>query len=324
MARFVAIRLAQAIAIVFLVASLTFILIHIAPGDPTRSLTEAPSVPPDVRAQLRTNFGLDRPLLEQYARYIGNLATGDLGYSFAEHRGVGAAILERVPNTLLLTVAGVLIAFGLGVPIGALQGWRAGSKTDHTLTVTSLFFYSLPVFWLGIMLQLGLGLGIGILPVSGAIDPVTHDSLPWIGRVWDRLAHLLLPAITLGLVGAAAFARFQRSATLDAVLQDFVRTARGKGLAERVILFRHTLRAALLPTITLFGLTFPILLSGAVLVETVFSWPGMGRLIVDSIASRDYYVVIGTAIVSASMVVLGNLLADVLYWVADPRTRPSA
>ena len=318
--RFIAIRLTQAIAIVFLVASLTFFLIHIAPGDPTRSLAEAPSVPPNVRAQLRENFGLDRPLLEQYVRYITNLARGDLGYSFAEHRPVSAAIGERVLNTLLLAAAGLVLAFGLGVPVGAIQGWRAGTKTDHALTGATLIFYSIPVFWLGLMLQLVFSVGWGVLPSGSAIDPITHDSLSLAGRGWDRFKHLLLPAFSLGLVGAATFARFQRSATLEAVLQDFIRAARGKGLVERLILFRHALRASLLPTVTLFGLTFPVLLSGAVLVETVFSWPGMGRLIVDSIATRDYYVVTGTAIVSAAMVVTGNLIADVLYWAADPRT----
>jgi peptide/nickel transport system permease protein len=320
-ARFIAIRLAQAIAIVFLVATLTFFFIHLAPGDPTRSLAEAPTVPPNVRAQLRENFGLDRPLLEQYVRYIANLVRGDMGYSFAEHRTVAAAIGERVPNTLLLAAAGLLLAFGLGIPVGAIQGWRAGTKTDHVLTGATLITYSIPVFWLGLTLQLLFSVAWGVLPSGGAIDPITHDSMSLAGRSWDRLTHLLLPALSLGLVGAATFARFQRSATLDAVVQDFIRTARGKGLAERAILFRHALRAALLPTITLFGLAFPILLSGAVLVEAVFSWPGMGRLIVDSIATRDYYVVTGTAIVSAAMVVMGNLIADVLYWFADPRTR---
>ena len=324
MARFLALRLVHAIAIVFLVATLTFFLIHMAPGDPIIRRSEALSVPPEVRAQLLENFGLDRPLAEQYLRYLGNLATGDLGYSFSENRPVTTAILERIPNTLILAGLGMLLAFGIGVPVGAIQGWRSGSKTDNALTVTSLVFYSLPVFWLGIMLQLAFGLGLGLFPVSGAIDPVIHDGLSTFGRLWDRIRHLVLPAATLGAVGAGALARFQRSATLETVVQDFIRTARGKGLTERLILFRHALRAALLPSITLFGLTFPALLSGAVLVETVFSWPGIGRLIYDSIVARDYFVVTGTAIVSAIMVVLGNLVADVLYWVADPRTRPAS
>ena len=323
MARFLAIRLAQAIAIVFLVASLTFFLIHMAPGDPMRAIADTPSVPPEVRAQLRENFGLDRSLLEQYFRYLGNLVRGDLGYSLAERRSVTAAIAERVPNTLILAATGLILAFGIGVPIGALQAWRSGSRTDHALTLTSLVIYSVPVFWLGLMLQLGFSLGWDILPSSGAVD-VLHDRMSFLERIWDRLVHLVLPGITLGLVGAATFARFQRSATLEVVAQGYIRTARGKGLGEKLILLRHALRASLLPTITLFGLAFPVLLSGAVLVEVIFSWPGIGRLIVDSIASRDYHVVTGTAIVSATLVVLGNIIADLLYWIADPRTKTVA
>ena len=173
------------------------------------------------------------------------------------------------------------------------------------------------------MLQLGFSLGWDILPSSGAVD-VLHDRMSFLERIWDRLVHLVLPGITLGLVGAATFARFQRSATLEVVAQGYIRTARGKGLGEKLILLRHALRASLLPTITLFGLAFPVLLSGAVLVEVIFSWPGIGRLIVDSIASRDYHVVTGTAIVSATLVVLGNIIADLLYWIADPRTKTVA
>jgi len=319
--RFVVARFVQGVVIVFLVASFTFVLIHIAPGDPFLGLAEQSNVPSDVREQLRENFGLDRPLAEQYIRYLGNIARGDFGYSFSEHRPVAAAIVERVPNTLLLAVAGLAIAFGLGIPLGAWQGWRSGSKTDHSLTLASLAIYSLPVFWLGMMLQLTLGVGLGLFPMGSAVDPIIHAHLGFIARIWDRLVHLALPAITLGLAGAATFARFQRTATLDAIVQDFVRTARGKGLRERTVLFGHTLRAALLPTITLFGLAFPILLSGAVLVEVVFSWPGMGRLAVDAISTRDYYVVTGTTIVSATMVVVGNLMADILYRMADPRTQ---
>lgn len=321
MTRFVVARFAQGVVIVFLVASFTFVLIHVAPGDPFLGLAERSSVPSDVREQLRVNFGLDRPLAEQYVRYLGNVARGDFGYSFSERRPVAAAIVERVPNTLLLAVAGLAIAFGLGIPLGAWQGWRSGSTTDHTLTIVSLAIYSLPVFWVGMMLQLVLGVGLGLFPMGNAIDPIMHSSLGLFGRTWDRLVHLALPAITLGLAGAATFARFQRTAMLDTIVQDFVRTARSKGLSERTVLFGHTLRAALLPTITLFGLAFPILLSGAVLVEAVFSWPGMGRLAVDAISTRDYYVVTGTTIVSAAMVVVGNMVADILYRVADPRTQ---
>lgn len=321
MLRFLAVRLAQAAAIVFLAATLSFVLVRLAPGDPFRAMSEWAFVSPDVLAQQRRNFGLDRPIPEQYVRYLANLARGDLGYSFAERRPVAQAIGERIPNTLLLAAAALVVSFGLGVVIGALQGARPASRLDDTLSVTTLVLYSVPVFWLGLMLLLVFGQALHWLPVGGATDAVLYPHLSWLGRLGDRLQHLVLPAATLGLVGAAAVSRYQRAAMLDAIRQDFVRTARAKGLAERTVLFRHALRNALLPTVTLFGLTFPVLLSGAVLVETVFGWPGLGKFAVDSISNRDYQVVTASAVITAAMVVLGNLVADLLYRVVDPRTR---
>lgn len=304
-----------------LVATLTFALIHIAPGDPFAALGEGAAVPAEVRQQYRQSFGLDRPLATQYVRYMRNLLRGDLGYSFAEHRPVAQAIAARIPHTLTLAAAGLVIAFGLGIPLGVLQGARPGSRRDRLLSIATLSLYALPVFWLGLMLQLVFAEHLGWLPVGGALDPVTYAHLSAPARLADRLVHLVLPACTLGVVGAAAVAPYQRAAMLEAAVQEFVRAARAKGLSERAVLWRHALRNALLPTATLFGLAFPVLLSGSVLVETVFSWPGMGLLAVRSIATRDYYVVTGIAILAAAMVVVGNLLADLLYWWIDPRTR---
>ena len=321
MLRFLAVRVAQSAAIVFLVATLTFVLLRLAPGDPLRAGQESALIPPEVREQHRRNFGLDRPIHIQYLRYLTNLARGDLGYSFAERRPVAEAIGERIPNTLLLGGAALLVMFGVGIAIGVLQGVRAASRTDDALSLVTLTFYSVPVFWLGIVLLLVFGETLHWLPVGGAKDAVVFPHLPWPGKLWDRVTHLVLPALTLGIAGAAGTARYQRAAMIEAIAQDFVRTARAKGLRGRVVLFRHALRNALLPTITLFGLAFPVLLSGAVLVETVFAWPGLGKLAVDSIGRRDYAVVTGAAIITALMVVLGTLLADWLYRIADPRTR---
>ena len=324
MIRFLAVRATQAAVIVFLVATLTFVLIHLAPGSPFTASGETNRVSQETIQQLERSFGLDRPVPVQYIRYLRNLARGDLGYSFAEHRPVRDAFLERVPNTLLLTGAGLVIMFALGIVVGATQGARPGSRTDDVLTLLTLAVYSMPIFWLGLMSLLLFGLALHWLPVGGTHDPVIYEQLGIIGRVGDRLRHLLLPALTLGLIGAATTARYQRAAMLDIIRQDFVRTARAKGLAEWAVLFRHALRNALLPTITLFGLAFPLLLSGAVLVEWVFSWPGLGKLAVDAIHGRDYAVVTGAAIVTAVMVVLGNFIADVLYRLVDPRTREPA
>lgn len=325
MMRFIGTRLLHAVGIVFIVATITFVLLQLAPGDPLTRATESALVSRDVIEQQRRNFGLDRPVHVQYALYLGNLARGDFGYSFREHRPAWDAIRDRIGNTLLLAAAGLVVMFALGIATGAWQGARAGSAGDGVLSVVSLTVYSTPVFWLGVMFVLVFAEGLQWLPATGATDPVVSAHLSPIGRLWDRLVHLVLPALTLGLAGAAVVARFQRAAMLDVVRQDFVRTARAKGLPERAVLLHHALRNALLPTVTLFGLAFPVLLSGAVLVETVFAWPGMGKLTVDAIAARDYAVVTGTAMLAAACVVAGNLLADVLYWMLDPRTRePSA
>lgn len=321
MLRFLAVRLAQAAAIVLLVATLSFILIRLAPGDPLAAMSEWDTVAPEVLAQQRRNLGLDRPIPVQYVRYLASLARGDLGYSFAERRPVATAIADRIPNTLLLAGTALVLMFGLGTLVGAVQGARSASRLDDALSVLTLVLYSVPVFWLGLVLLLVFAEGLHWLPAGGARDAVLYGHLSWAGKIADRTQHLLLPALTLGLVGAAAVARYQRAAMIDAVRQDFVRTARAKGLAERAVLVRHALRNALLPTVTIFGLTFPVLLSGAVLVETVFAWPGLGKFAVDSINNRDYQVVTATAIIAATMVVSGNLLADLLYRAVDPRTR---
>jgi peptide/nickel transport system permease protein len=321
--RFLAARGIQAAAIVFLVATLTFVLIHAAPGNPLVAPGETNRVPPEVTEQLERQFGLDRPVWEQYLRYLGNLVRGDFGYSFSEYRPVRDAFLERVPNTLLLAGTGLVIMFVLGIVVGAVQGARAGSRTDDVLSLLTLTLYSVPIFWLGLMSLLLFGLLLHVLPVGGTHDPVIYDQLGTFGKIGDRLRHLALPAATLGLIGAATIARYQRAAMLDVVRQDFVRTARAKGLSERAVLLGHALRNALLPAITLFGLAFPLLLSGAVLVEWVFSWPGLGKLTVDAVRGRDYYVVTGSAIVTTIMVVLGNVLADLLYRLVDPRTGES-
>jgi peptide/nickel transport system permease protein len=321
MIRFLGGRLLHAAGIVFLVATITFVLLQLAPGDPLTPVGESAFVPRSVVEQQRRNFGLDRPISEQYLRYLANLARGDLGYSFREHRPAWHAIRDRLANTLFLAVAGLTVAFGVGMLAGVAQGARPGSRRDDVLSFLSLALYSTPVFWLGVMLLLVFAEALGWLPATGAVDPAVHAQLPFLGRVWDRLTHLILPGLTLGLAGAAVIARYQRAAMLEAIGQDFIRSARARGLGDRAVLLRHALRNALLPIVTLFGLAFPLLLSGAVLVETVFAWPGMGKLTVDAIQARDYAVVTGATILAATLVVTGNLLADLLYWALDPRTR---
>lgn len=321
MAAFIARRLLQAAATVFAVATITFFLIHIAPGDPLTRMTESPLASPEFIEQARRNLGLDRPLHEQYLLYIANLARGDLGVSLSLHRPTWHAIRDAIPNTLILALAALFIDFFAGVLIGTTQGMRPKSRVDDTLSALTLTLYSTPVFWLGLMLLLLFGQELRWLPVGGVSDPVTYPYLSTLGKLLDRLEHLLLPALTLGLIGAAGTARYQRAALIDVIQQDYVRAARAKGLGERAVTFRHALRNALLPTVTLLGLSLPLLLSGAVLVETVFAWPGMGKLSADAVFRRDYTLVTSVAMIAAVMVVLGNLLSDILYRVVDPRTR---
>jgi peptide/nickel transport system permease protein len=319
--RFVVGRLLQGVLVVLGVATLVFVLLHLAPGDPLTVLGDAPQIAPEALEQLRRNFGLDRPVGEQYFRYLARLAQGDLGLSLTQHRPVTAALADAIPHTLLLAAAALLVDFAAGIGIGIAQGRRPGSRTDHVLSLLTVTLYSTPVFALGLLLLGVFGETLGWLPLGGSIDPIRHAGLPLAGRVADRLQHLVLPALTLGLVGAAYTARHQRSALIETLHQDFVRAARARGLSARVVLLRHALRNALTPTITLAGLAFPALLSGSVLVESVFGWPGMGRLAAEAIGRRDYPIVTAAAIIAAIMVVVGNLLADVVTRLADPRLR---
>lgn len=313
-------RVAAGIAIIFAVVSLTFVAIHLAPGRPFLPPDERPMDPAAV-ARLQRNYGLDRPLPEQFVRYFIELAHGELGESFSQRRPVAQAIVSAIPNTLLLTTTALAIDFTLGILIGLYQASHARRRSDVALANVTLFFYSLPTFWLALVLQLCCAVWLGWFPTGGVIDPVLHDSLPLLGRVADRLHYLVLPALTLGLVGAGGTARFQRAALLEALGHDYVRTARAKGLAEPAVLVRHAWRDALLPVITLAGLALPFLLTGAVLIETVFSWPGLGKLAADAISARDYPLVLATTLVATCAVVLGSLVADLLTALADPRVR---
>jgi peptide/nickel transport system permease protein len=320
-AGFLARRLGAAALVAFGVVTLTFLLIHLAPGSPLAGPAENPYVSREMIEQARRLWALDRPLHLQYLRYLANLARGDWGMSFWMHRPVLDALGDALPNTLVLALSALILDFTLGIAIGTLQGMRARSTLDRVCSAVTLTLYSVPVFWLGLVLVLVFGQELGWLPVGGVVDPVLHPTYGLLGKILDRAVHLLLPALTLGLVGAAGTARYQRAAVLEVVRQDFIRTARAKGLDETAVALRHALRNALLPTITLLGLSLPTLFSGAVLVETVFSWPGMGRLAVDSMLRRDYPVVTGAAILVALAVVAGNLVADLLVRLADPRTR---
>ncbi|HET7565850.1 MAG TPA: ABC transporter permease [Gemmatimonadaceae bacterium] len=317
---YVARRIVQAGVIVFLVATLSFFLLHLAPGDPFTTL-DSPNITEAVRAQWRTAYGLDRPLPEQYLRYLRNVARGDLGYSYSLHRPVSEALASALPNTLLLMGVALVMSFAIGILLGVLQARHRGSGIDHGIGTVSLVFFSMPDFWLAIMMLLVFAYWIPIFPVNGMFDPLMHAYYGFWGRVLDRVRHLVLPAVTLTLLTAALISRYQRAAVLDVLQDDFVRTARAKGLGERRVMLRHVLRNALLPIITLMGLLLPALLGGAVFVEKIFAWPGMGYLTVNAIATRDYPLVTAAMIIAAVLVAVGSLLADLLSALVDPRLR---
>ena len=313
-------RVFASLAIIVAVVTLVFILIHLAPGEPFTGQDDG-ALDPAVRAQLRRDFGLDRPILVQYRDYLVQLAQGNLGYSFSHARPVRDVLAEAIPFTLLLGGTALLIDFLLGLGLGIYQALRVNRPPDIIISAVSLFIYSLPTFWLGLILLLVFGQILHIFPVGGARDVVLCPVVDSFYCFVDQLWHLALPALTLGIVGAAGTARYQRAAMLEIAGQDFVRTARAKGLPERRVVLRHQLRNAMLSFITRFGLAFPFLLTGAVLTETIFAWPGMGRVAVEAILRRDYPVVTATALIASTLVVAGNLLADILLAVADPRLR---
>jgi len=319
--RYLAQRLGQAAVIVAIVAAITFALIHLAPGDPFSAVMDNQNVSETVRQTLRAQYGFDRPLPEQFVRYVNSLAHGQLGWSISNERPVLEVLGSALPNTLLLMGVALVGSFTLGILIALIQVARRGSITDHTLSGISLFFFSMPDFWLAILALLTFTYWLPVFPVGGAVDPVNHEYMGLGGKFLDRLWHLALPALTLMLLASAVVARYQRAALLDVLPADYIRTARLKGLTEREILRRHALRNALLPIISLVGLSFPALLTGAFFVEKIFAWPGMGYAVMSAIGTRDYPLVVGGVIIGSIMVTLGSLLSDLLYAWADPRLR---
>jgi peptide/nickel transport system permease protein len=315
-------RLGAAAATTVLAATAAFALARLAPGAPMVEGAERLRADPARVAQLRARFGLDRPPAQQYARWLANAARGDLGESFVFHRPVAALVAERLPATLLLGGAALMLGFAGGIAVALAQATRAGSRTDALLGTAALTAWSVPGFWLGLLLLWAFGQVLGWLPVGGMTTPVLHERLGPAARAADVARHLVLPAVTLAVGVAAAAARFQRGALVDALRADFVRAARARGLSGRRVVLRHALRASLGPTVALAGVTVPALLAGSVLVESVFGWPGVGRLLYDAIAARDYNVITGIALLGGALVALSNLAADLAAHALDPRTAP--
>ena len=314
---FLAWRLIQSLVLLFIVLTITFFLLHLAPGDPM-SRYYNPDFSPEAVRSIRESLGLDKPLAEQYFKWIGSFARGDFGVSLRFQRPVRDLLAEAIPNTLRLTVAALALHLIIGISLGVLSAAKRHSLFDRVNTVAALFIYSIPSFWLALMLILVFSLKLGILP-SSHMQSLDIEGFSTLSLVLDRARHLVLPAFVLGIASAASTARYMRGSMLDALREDYIRTARAKGLPESRVFFKHAFKNAALPVVTIVGLSLPFLFGGAVVVETIFSWPGMGRLAVDAIYARDYPTVLAINFVVAAIVILGNLLTDVAYGFLDPR-----
>lgn len=313
-------RVWQGIVVVAIVATATFVLVRLAPGDPFAMALENARLTPELRAQWRTAYGLDGSIGTQYVRWISALVHGDLGWSTGSNQPVAQAIARALPNTLALMTIALSLSFALGMCLGAIQAARRDRVADRAIGAVTLIGGALPDFWLALLVLLAGAYWFRWFPVGGAADPLLPLSASAGTILLDRAKHLVLPVFTLVLLIAAPVARQQRTALLERLGSEWVRTATAKGLAPGAVFRRHAWRTALGPVITLGGLALPALVGGAVFVENVFAWPGMGRLAAGAIAARDYHLVVGCVLVGATMVVIGSMLADLLAQRLDPRT----
>ena len=316
----IAARIAWSIGLILAVIVMCFSLVHLAPGDAALVIAgDSGAGDPELIEEIREDLGLDDPYLIQLSRYVGDVASGDLGTSYRFNESVTSLIGDRIWPTILLVTTALLFAIVIGVLVGIFTARRPESPVSHGVTVFSLVGYSMPVFWTGYLLIIAFASNVRWFPVAGMRDVRFEGNRfeEWL----DIAHHLVLPALTLGLIYLAQYSRLSRASMLEVLQSDYVRTARAKGLAERKVVYKHALRNAVIPVITIAGLQFGALLSGALLVETVFNWPGLGRLAADSVFQRDAPVLLGVLICSAALVVVINILTDVVYRMIDPRIR---
>jgi peptide/nickel transport system permease protein len=306
-------RVLQAIVVLFGVSVIVFLLLKALPGGPARAALQLRANPATIHA-FNVKYGLLKPLPVQYLTWLGQLLQGNLGFSYKQNQSVDSLLRENLPRSLVLVGSSTIIALLVAIPMGTYQAVRRNKPDDYVLTGMSLVFYSMPSFFLGIILIIVLSDLLPLLPSTGPNS---------VNSIWDQLPNLVLPVLTLTLVTLALFSRYMRSSVLENLVQDYVRTARAKGVSSRRVLFLHAMPNALLPIITLIGLSLPGILSGALVVESLFNYPGMGLMFWNAAQNQDYPVMLGTTMVVGVAVVLGSLLADVCYAVADPRVRYS-
>jgi len=319
MPKYVIRRILQLLPLLIGVSLISFFVMHLAPGDPTALFTD-PNINPQELARIRANWGLDKPIIVQYFYWLGNVLRGNFGTSYMTGQPVVSEVLERLPATLLLMVSSFILTILITIPLGVISAVKKGGWFDNLFTVFSFAGMATPSFWLGLMLMLFFAVKLGWLPAVGMYDPLLKQ-VDFGHRALDLIRHMVLPLTTMTILSLAGLSRYQRAAMLEVLNQDFVRTARAKGLPERVVIFKHALRNALIPIVTILGLSLPDLFGGAFIIETIFAWPGMGRLGVLAIFQRNYPLIMGITMLSAVLIVIGNLLADIGYAWVDPRIR---
>lgn len=318
--RFILSRFLQAIPMILGVVVVNFTLIHLAPGDPITALVGDFPAPPEYIAQMKARYGLDDPIYVQLYEYITNVAQGDLGHSFAKRQAVTEVLMSRMWNTLLITFTALVFSSIIGVILGVIAARRPYSGTDNAISTVGLIGYSMPVFWAGQLLILVFAVKVGILPAQGMRDPRSLDPEGFKGIV-DVAKHMILPAIALSLNTIAIGTRITRASMLEVMDREFITTARAKGVPEGTVRVKHALRNALIPVVTVIGYQAGFLFAGSALVETVFGWPGIGRLLFESVLLRDYPVLMGVFLLTSTTVLIMNLLTDIAYGYLDPRIR---
>lgn len=315
-------RIAQALGLILAVMCLCFSLIHLAPGDAADVIAgDASASDPELLAEIRAEYGLDKPFIQQLGIYVSNVARGDLGDSIWDGESVSSKIFDRIGPTALLAFTALAFAFVVGVTIGTVAARRPTSLMSQGITVLALFGFSMPAFWSGLLLLIFVAVKIDFFPVSGNHDLDFEGN--WFESLLDLGQHLILPAFTLGIIFLAQYSRLSRASMLEVLESDYVRTARAKGLSEGSVLFKHGLRNGLIPVVTVLGLQFGTAFSGAILVETVFAWPGIGRLAFDAVLRRDAPVLLGVLLLASVVIIVANLVTDLAYRWIDPRIRVS-
>ncbi|MDQ1239053.1 MAG: peptide/nickel transport system permease protein [Thermodesulfobacteriota bacterium] len=317
-------RLLLMIPVLLGITIISFAVMKMAPGDPTSLLTDLnPNMNEEAINRIRAHYGLDQPWYVQYGKWLKNMLVLDFGRSFAaDNRPVIDKIVERIPITLLINILSLTLILSIAIPIGVLSAVKKDSLFDRATTVFVFLGFAIPSFWLALLLMILFGVKLEWLPISG-IRSLNYSHLTSLERVFDVLGHLILPVFVSAFGGLAGMSRYMRSNMLEVIRQDYITTARAKGLDERTVIFKHAMRNALLPVITILGLSVPGLIGGSVIFETIFAIPGMGQLFYQSVMMRDYPTIMGVLVIGAVLTLVGNLMADVMYSVADPRIRVS-